>query len=91
MNPLAVLLIARGVVKKRTLAVPLAMLQRARFRSRCCWPVIFKSAWNPLAVLPSALRIAQERIDSDGGVAAPVVLLMSALTPLAVLSCPWCC
>ena len=48
--------------------------------------VLAKERLDPASSVVAARRVAKERIESDGGVFRPVVLLRSAFTPLAVPS-----
>ena len=68
------------------------MLLNERINSTGCIEatvVLLKSAL-PDGRVEDTRGVAIESVESAGGVVVPVVLLRSALTPLAVLS-PWCC
>ena len=53
--------------------------------------VLLKSARASAGGVLAARGVSNERTESAGGVVLPVVLLRSALTPLAALDCPRCC
>ena len=91
---LPVVLLERALAPDGGVAAARGVVFERRLRWRCCrLPVVLlKSALDSAGGVGAARGVAKERLDSAGGVVQlPVVLLRSALIPLAVLSCPWCC